>query len=142
MESSRGQLETRQKTPLLNEITDPPSVAGLLLCLGAYAPGLLLCHAFEGITQPQQLPSQTERRPPRRTYPPRWSNFFLWSKFCLAVKFSAWSKFYYLVEIFFHGSDCVTSSTMMSAYFSSSSAGVGGASSIWPGLRVTSCLSV
>lgn len=67
--------------------------------------------------------------------------FFLWSKFCLAVKFSAWSKFYYLVEIF-HGSDCVTSSTMMSAYFSSSSAGVGGASSIWPGLRVTSCLSV
>ena len=68
--------------------------------------------------------------------------FFLWSKFCLAVKISAWSKFYYLVEIFFHGSDCVTSSTMMSAYFSSSSAGVGGASSIWPGLRVTSCLSV
>lgn len=142
--------QSKSKTPktLLNHA--PPTVAGLFSCPGAApAPGLFLPPGGAGL--PGLIQAAARERPGGRwrqnDRPPGRGRR---SKFCggqnfAVVKFFLRSKFYLAVKILSdQASDfpSTTSSTMTSAYFSSSCSGVTSSPRGLPGVRVTSCLSV
>lgn len=140
----RQRRQRKSKTPktLLNQA--PPTVAGLFSCPGAApAPGLFCLQAVPVLLalsrqRPGAAPAAAGDKTTAHPAGVGGQNFavvkfFLRSKFCLAVKILS-----------DQASDfpSTTSSTMTSAYFSSSCSGVTSSPRGLPGVRVTSCLSV
>lgn len=135
----RQRRQCKSKTPktLLNQA--PPTVAGLFSCPGAVpAPGLFLVPPG-GAGPPGMIPAADRDRPGgswrQNDRPPGRGRR---SKFCGGQIFPA-VKILSDQESNFSS---MTSSTMTSAYFSSSCSGVTSSPRGFPGVRVTSCLSV